>query len=158
MAGAVFYKGYQLFAGAFFAAQLFIHNAALHGYASRFATMMALGKEVRMPPIINDTNLWLKQAFPLPVVVTLVVYTMGASTYVSTWKSEMESRMKVLEKVAEAVVPHENRLVVLEQQFLRIRDDLAEIKTMLRDKKASLDGVPSLKSTPTISPASALPQ
>ena len=111
-----------------------------------------------MPPIINDTNLWLKQAFPLPVVVTLVIYTMGASTYVSTWKSEMESRMKVLEKVAEAVVPHENRLVVLEQQFLRIRDDLAEIKVMLRDKKASLDGVPSLKSTPTISPASALPQ
>jgi hypothetical protein len=107
-----------------------------------------------MPLVTNDTGLWLKQAFPFPVVVTLVLYTMGASTFVSTWKSDMESRVKLLEKEAAAMVPYENRIVVLEQQFLRIRDDLAEIKVMLRDKKASLDERLAIP-VPTLKPASA---
>lgn len=110
-----------------------------------------------MPPIVNETSLWVKQAFPFPVVVTLVLYTMGASTFVSTWKSEMEGRIRSLEKTAEAMDPYENRIVVLEQQFLRIRDDLAEIKILLRDKKASLDRALVPDTLPVLKPASAPP-
>ncbi|MEN6644296.1 MAG: hypothetical protein ABFE08_17795 [Armatimonadia bacterium] len=106
-----------------------------------------------MPPVVNDTTLWLRQAFPTPVVVTLILYTMGASTYVSSWKSEIEAKLSALEKVALSMGSHENRLVVLEQQFIQIREDLAEIKLMLREKRAS--AIPKIQ---TLSPASALPE
>ncbi len=108
-----------------------------------------------MSPIVNETNLWLKQAFSLPVVVTLLLYTMGASTFVSAWKSDMEGRVKVLEKSTNTMALYESRIVILEQQAIAIRDSLTEIKIMLRDKKASLD-VPLVPlETPSLKPASA---
>lgn len=90
-----------------------------------------------MPPAVTDTTAWLKQAFPLPTVITLLVYTMGASSFISTWKADMEARVASLEKVLVALSSHESRIVVLEQQSIRIREDLGEIKVLLRDIKDS---------------------
>lgn len=88
-----------------------------------------------MPPAVTDTTAWLKQAFPLPTVLTLLLYTMGTSTFVSTWKADTEARLAALEKVVTALNTHESRIVVLEQQFIRIREDLSEIKVLLRDSQ-----------------------
>lgn len=106
-----------------------------------------------MPPVVNDTTLWLKQAFPLPVVATLVIYTFGASTFVTSWKAETEAKLAALEKSALAMSTHESRLVVLEQRFIQISEDITEIKMMLRDKRAS-----AIPKTQTLSPASAFPE
>jgi phosphoglycerate-specific signal transduction histidine kinase len=88
-----------------------------------------------MPPVVTDTTSWLKQAFPLPVVVTLIIYTMTASSFVSSWTKDIESRLASIEKSLQSISNHENRIVVLEQQFIRIREDLTEIKILLRDQK-----------------------
>lgn len=93
-----------------------------------------------MPPVVNDSANWLKQAFPFPVVVTLVLYTMGASSFISTWKADMEARVNALEKVLGALNSHENRIVVLEQKFIGITDDLSEIKMLLRERVRSDHG------------------
>jgi hypothetical protein len=69
----------------------------------------------------------------------------------------MEGRVKVLEKNTDTIRLYESRIVILEQQAITIRDSLAEIKVMLRDRKASLD-TPSTPLTPVLKPASALPQ
>jgi len=108
-----------------------------------------------MSSVANETNQWLKQAFSPPIIVTLLLYTIGVSTFVSAWKSDMEGRVKVLEKNTDTMALYESRIVILEQQAIAIRDSLAEIKIMLRDKKASLDiPLPPL-ATPTLRPASA---
>ena len=86
-----------------------------------------------MPPVVTDTSAWLKQAFPLPVVITLLVYTMGASSMISSWKAETDARIATLEKVVTAYNSHENRIVVLEQQYIRINDRLIEIRDLLRE-------------------------
>lgn len=91
-----------------------------------------------MPPVVNDTSAWLKQAFPLPTVVTLLLYTMGASSLITTWKADLEARVTALEKVITTLNSHETRIVVLEQQYTRIREDLGEIKLLLREKKEGL--------------------
>lgn len=88
-----------------------------------------------MPPVGNNPFDLLKQAFPLPVVATLVVYTMGASSFISSWKSDIEARLLAQEKVTTALSSHESRLVILEQQFLRFREDLIEIKAILREHR-----------------------
>lgn len=91
-----------------------------------------------MPPVVNDTTTWLKQAFPFPVVVTMILYTMGASSFISSWKTDIEARLTAQEKVLTALATHESRIVVLEQQFIRIREDLSEIKLMLRERTGHL--------------------
>lgn len=92
-----------------------------------------------MPPVVNNTTDWLKQAFPVPVVITMILYTMGVSSYVSSWKSDIEARLTVMEKAMQALSNHESRIVILEQAALRIREDLSEIKLLLREKKSSLE-------------------
>lgn len=92
-----------------------------------------------MPPVVNNTTDWLKQAFPVPVVVTMVIYTMGVSSYVSSWKGDIEARLAVTEKAIQSLANHESRIVILEQAALRIREDLSEIKVLLRERKSSLD-------------------
>ena len=44
----------------------------------------------------------------------------------------IDSRISALEKSDSGQASHENRIVVLEQQFNYIRSDLAEIKELLR--------------------------
>lgn len=101
-------------------------------------------KVFNMPPVINNTTDWLKQAFPVPIVITLVLYTMGASSFISSWKTDIEARLTLQEKLLNSLASHENRIVILEQAALRIREDLLEIKALLRERKASSDTMRTL--------------
>lgn len=64
--------------------------------------------------------------------VGFVVQTAYLTNVITEWKTVTDNRLSALEKSDKAVETHENRLVILEQQFSYIRADLAEIKTLLR--------------------------
>lgn len=61
-----------------------------------------------------------------------VVQTVYLTQLITEWKTVTDNRLTSLEKTDDTRSTHENRLVVLEQQFGYIRSDLAEIKELLR--------------------------
>jgi len=83
-----------------------------------------------MAPIRDEWHL--DKKVPISIIFALFVQTV-VFVYVGTsWKADTDSRISALEKSENSRDSHENRLVVLEQQFGYIRNDLAEIKTLLR--------------------------
>ena len=82
-----------------------------------------------MPP---RENWHLDKKVPISIISAIVAQTL-VFVYVGTsWKADVEGRITALEKSDGGQASHENRLVILEQQFSYIRADLAEIKTLLR--------------------------
>lgn len=89
-----------------------------------------------MPQSIKDI---LSAPIPLSVVAFLVVQTMGFVWWASAQMSavnihnaSIDMRLDQVEKAQAAITSHEGRIIVLEQIAGRVRDDLQEIKVILR--------------------------
>ena len=83
------------------------------------------------------TESWhLDKKVPISIIGALIVQTL-IFVYVGTaWKVDIEGRVNALERSDNSQATHESRIIVLEQGVLRIRDDLAEIKALLRNEKS----------------------
>jgi len=92
-----------------------------------------------MPERLKDI---LSAPIPLSVVLFLIVQTMAfvwwASAQMAAVNLHMASidmKVEQIEKAQGSVVSHEGRIIVLEQIAGRVRDDLQEIKVILRGEK-----------------------
>lgn len=92
-----------------------------------------------MPQNIKDI---LSAPIPLSVVFFLILQTMGFVWWASAQVNDINLRIAQLhssvvgiEKSVSAVSSHEGRIIVLEQLAGRVRDDLQEIKVILRGEK-----------------------
>lgn len=74
----------------------------------------------------------LDKRVPITIIAALVAQTLFF-TYIGTeWKTVTESRINSLEKYQAATENQKDRILVLEQSIMRVREDLAEIKDLLR--------------------------
>lgn len=87
-----------------------------------------------MPP---RENWHLDKRVPISIITAIVAQTIVFVYVGASWKASVEGRIANLERSDKAVESHENRLVILEQQFSYIRADLSEIKTLLRRRVPS---------------------
>ena len=90
-----------------------------------------------MPPAVHSI---LQQTLPLPLVAVLVLQTAGFVWIGADKLTSVNMRLAVLEKVVEAQVGQRDRIIVLEQGMNGIRDDLVEIKEILRGQQLPSTG------------------
>lgn len=108
-----------------------------------------------MPQSIKDI---LSAPIPLSVVAFLVLQTMGFVWWASAQMNavnihlaNIDMKVEQLEKGQLSVTSHEGRIIVLEQIAGRVRDDLQEIKVILRGNK---QGFLSSEERPSSTPQS----
>ena len=85
-----------------------------------------------MPPAREEWHL--DKKVPISIIIALFVQSIVFVYVGTTWKADTDARLSSLEKSENSRDSHENRLVILEQQFGYIRADLQEIKSLLRRK------------------------
>ena len=90
-----------------------------------------------MPPAVHSL---LQQSLPLPMVAVLLLQTAGFVWIGADKLTSVNMRLAVLEKVVEAQVGQRDRIIVLEQSMNGIRDDLVEIKDILRGRPNGQQG------------------
>lgn len=90
-----------------------------------------------MPPAVHSI---LQQTLPLPMVAVLVLQTAGFVWIGADKFTSVNMRLAVLEKVVEAQVGQRDRIIVLEQGMNGIREDLVEIKDLLRGQSTIQPG------------------
>lgn len=74
----------------------------------------------------------LDKKVPIGLFAGFVLQTIVIVVWGTTKMDSIDSRIVALEKSDSGQESHENRIVILEQQFNYIRSDLAEIKALLR--------------------------
>jgi hypothetical protein len=74
----------------------------------------------------------LDKKVPIGLFAGFVLQTIVIVVWGTTKIDAIDSRIVALEKSDGGQASHENRIVILEQQFNYIRADLAEIKDLLR--------------------------
>lgn len=77
----------------------------------------------------------LDKKVPISIIGAIVAQTLIVVSIGTAWKADVENRLQALEKEQDGISSHETRIVVLEQGMLRIRDDLSEIKQLIRQQK-----------------------
>ncbi len=84
----------------------------------------------------GNTSEWhLDKRVPITIILAFIAQTL-ILTYIGTsWKADIENRVNMLERSDDKASSHDTRIVVLEQGMLRIREDLSEIKTLIRMQK-----------------------
>ena len=70
--------------------------------------------------------------FCFSLLVGLFTQTIYLTQYFTTKFDSYDSRLAIVEKSDEDFATHERRITVLEEKFSYIRDDLTEIKNLLR--------------------------
>ena len=85
-----------------------------------------------MPPAVSS---FLHQSLPLPMVAVLLLQTAGFVWIGSDKFTSINMRLAVLEKATDGQAGQKDRIIVLEQSLGTIKEDLAEIKSLLRDQK-----------------------
>ena len=105
-----------------------------------------------MPQAMKDI---LSAPIPLSVVAFLILQTMGFVWWGTNVVNGMAARIAAVEvsinqqqKVDENNSSHEGRIIVLEQLADRVRDDLAEIKALIRGGAGSRDDINSTPRRP----------
>jgi hypothetical protein len=80
----------------------------------------------------------LDKRVPISIIAALVAQTLFF-TYIGTeWKTVTDNRINSLEKYQAATENQKDRILVLEQNIMRVREDLAEIKDLLRAQKTGI--------------------
>jgi len=74
----------------------------------------------------------LDKKVPIGLILALLAQTLVITSWGTAKFENIDNRISNLEKSDEGQASHENRIVVLEQQFSYIRSDLAEIKNLLK--------------------------
>lgn len=78
----------------------------------------------------------LDKKVPISIIIAIVCQTL-IFVYVGTaWKADVENRLTSLEKSQISAANYGDRILILEQGVLRIREDLAEIKELIRSQNS----------------------
>lgn len=83
-------------------------------------------------PTSEDISWHLDKKVPIGLILALLAQTLVITSWGTAKFENIDNRISNLEKSDEGQASHENRIVVLEQQFSYIRSDLAEIKNLLK--------------------------
>ncbi len=89
----------------------------------------------------EDSQWHLDKKVPITLVALLVIQTITLVYVGTTWKSDIDHRLGVLEKSDDQRRPQESRIIVVEQQLKFIADSLGRIE-------AKLDGSATRSRTP----------
>jgi hypothetical protein len=74
----------------------------------------------------------LDKKVPISIIVMFFIQTITLVYVGTSWKTDIDSRINQLERSEVKTTSYENRITVTEQQLGYIRNDLAEIKALLR--------------------------
>jgi hypothetical protein len=88
-----------------------------------------------MPPAVQS---FLHQSLPLPVVAALLLQTAGFVWIGSDKFTSIDMRLAVIEKFIEGQSGQNDRIIILEQSLGGIKEDLADIKKMLREQNGGV--------------------
>lgn len=77
----------------------------------------------------------LDKKVPISIIAAIVCQTLFFVYIGTAWKADVENRLRGLEKSQDDTANHETRIVITEQGLLRIREDLSEIKQLIRQQK-----------------------
>ena len=88
-----------------------------------------------MPPAVQS---FLHQSLPLPVVAVLLLQTAGFVWIGSDKFTSIDMRLAVIEKFIEGQSGQNDRIIILEQSLGGIKEDLADIKKMLREQNGGV--------------------
>ena len=88
-----------------------------------------------MPPAVQS---FLHQSLPLPVVAVLLLQTAGFVWSGSDKFTSIDMRLAVIEKFIEGQSGQNDRIIILEQSLGGIKEDLADIKKMLREQSGGV--------------------
>jgi hypothetical protein len=83
----------------------------------------------------RDNSWHLDKRVPITIVFMFVVQTVTLVYIGTSWKADIDSRVAALEKSENRMTSYEARIIVLEQGVLGIREDLSEIKELLRSNR-----------------------
>lgn len=80
-----------------------------------------------------DDNQWhLDKKVPITIIALFAAQTITLVYVGTSWKASVDSRLQYLERTEERAASYEARIITLEQGVLGIREDLAEIKSLIR--------------------------
>ena len=79
-----------------------------------------------------DKDWHLDKKVPVSIIFGLVVQTITLVYVGTTWKADVDYRIATLEKAEHDRKSQESRIIVLEQGIAYIRNDLQEIKSLLK--------------------------
>jgi hypothetical protein len=83
----------------------------------------------------REDGAWhLDRKVPIGLMLGLVIQTITLVYVGTSWKSDIDHRLVVLEKNEDLNIPQESRLVVLEQKFNFIQETLSRIDRKLDEK------------------------
>lgn len=85
-----------------------------------------------MPPAVSSI---LQTSMPIPVVAVIILQTAGLAWVGADKYSNLSMRLAVIEKATEAQAGQKDRIIVLEQTMGNIREDLSEIKQLIRSQQ-----------------------
>lgn len=77
----------------------------------------------------------LDKKVPIGIIMALLIQTLAFVYTLTAWKADVDGRLLALERSDSQKVSHETRLAVTEQGVIRIREDLAEIKSLIRGQQ-----------------------
>lgn len=77
----------------------------------------------------------LDKKVPIGIIAALIAQTLFFTYTITAWKVDVDSRLTALERSDGVQSTHETRISVIEQGIVRIREDLAEIKELLRNRQ-----------------------
>lgn len=84
----------------------------------------------------SDKEYWhLDKKVPIAIITAIIIQTFSFVYFAISWKVVTESRLAVIEQAIKRDESQEARIIVLEQVAIRISDDLAEIKSILRSER-----------------------
>jgi hypothetical protein len=83
----------------------------------------------------EETGWHLDKRVPLTMIVVFVLQTITVIYVGTTWKVEVEARLKQLEKSEERQQSQESRLVVVEQQLTFIAESVKRIESAVAGQK-----------------------
>ena len=79
-----------------------------------------------------DESQWhLDKKVPITLVALLIIQTVTLVYVGTTWKSDIDHRLIVLEKSDDERRPQESRIIIVEQQLKFISDSLGRIEAKL---------------------------
>lgn len=83
----------------------------------------------------RDTAWHLDKKVPITMIIMFAIQTITLVYVGTSWKADIDSRVAALEKSDNRMTSYESRIIVLEQGVLAIREDLSEIKALLRGQR-----------------------
>ena len=96
----------------------------------------------------EDGNWHLDKKVPLGIIFAIFVQTVVFVAFFSSFISETNNRLMVLEKAEEKANDNATKITILEQQYIFVQNTLTRIETKLDAAKVALEKVQSADAKP----------